>query len=97
MYNLIFLFIHSFYAIHLFRYATIKQIQDFILVIFKLKTEELRLWDLEDEETPILLEEEDKTLEELGYTDRKKVLIEIRNKDNSWPEEVREIIVTGHA
>ena len=56
--------------------------------IFKLKSEEVRLWDMGELETPVLLEEEDKSLEELGYTDKQRILIEIRNKDNSWPEEV---------
>ncbi|KAI6646793.1 Ubiquitin carboxyl-terminal hydrolase 32-like [Oopsacas minuta] len=82
---------HSYYAAFS-RYATIKLIQEFIVGIFKLKQDEVRLWDLSDEETPVLLEEEDKNLEELNYRDKHKILIEIRNKDNSWPEEVIQVM-----
>ena len=78
--------------VYFIRYATIKQIQEFIVGIFKLKSEEVRLWEMGDDETPILLEEEEKSLEELGYTDKQRILIEIRNKDNSWPEEVNKQI-----
>eukprot|EP00800_Vazella_pourtalesii_P019812 TRINITY_DN687_c0_g1_i4.p1 TRINITY_DN687_c0_g1~~TRINITY_DN687_c0_g1_i4.p1 ORF type:complete len:1290 (+),score=322.70 TRINITY_DN687_c0_g1_i4:294-4163(+) len=82
---------HSYYGAFS-RYATIKQIQEFIVGIFKLKSEEVRLWEMGDDETPILLEEEEKSLEELGYTDKQRILIEIRNKDNSWPEEVIQVM-----
>lgn len=35
-----------------------------------------------------LLEEETKTLSELGITDGHRLLIEVRNKDLTWPEEL---------
>lgn len=42
----------------------------------------------------ILLEEEDITLEEVGVGDLSQVLIEVRNKDLTWPEEMSQITST---
>lgn len=43
----------------------------------------------------ILLEEEDDaTLEEVGVADLAQVLIEVRNKDLTWPEEMSQITST---
>jgi hypothetical protein len=36
----------------------------------------------------VLLEEEEPTLEELGVQDDDAVLLEVRNKDLTWPEEM---------
>ena len=36
----------------------------------------------------VVLEEEDQTLEELGVRDLSNVLMEIKNKDQTWPEEI---------
>lgn len=38
-----------------------------------------------------ILEEEDSTLDELGILDEDQILIEIRNKDLTWPEELSSI------
>lgn len=38
-----------------------------------------------------ILEEEDSTLEELGILDEDQILIEVRNKDLTWPEELSSI------
>ena len=42
----------------------------------------------------ILLEEDDATLEEVGVADLAQVLIEVRNKDLTWPEEMSQITST---
>lgn len=36
----------------------------------------------------MLIEEEEATLEELGVCDEDQILIEVRNKDLTWPEEI---------
>lgn len=36
----------------------------------------------------LLMEEEEATLEDLGVCDEDQLLIEIRNKDQTWPEEI---------
>lgn len=41
-----------------------------------------------------MLEEEDITLEEVGVGDLSQVLIEVRNKDLTWPEEMSQITST---
>lgn len=44
-----------------------------------------------------ILEEEDLTLEELGILDEDQILIEVRNKDLTWPEEMNSIAYNTHA
>lgn len=39
-------------------------------------------------ESPNLLEDENATLEELGVQDSDQLLLEVRNKDLTWPEEL---------
>lgn len=43
----------------------------------------------------LLLEEEDGTLEEAGVSDLAQVLIEVRNKDLTWPEEMSQITASS--
>lgn len=43
-----------------------------------------------------ILEEEDSTLEELGILDEDQILIEVRNKDLTWPEEMNSIAYNAH-
>lgn len=38
-----------------------------------------------------ILEEEESTLDELGILDEDQILIEVRNKDLTWPEELSSI------
>ena len=40
------------------------------------KPEDLRLYDFSNDDRPELMEEEDKTLEEIGFQDGHKVLVE---------------------
>jgi len=41
----------------------------------------------------VLIEDEDQTLEELGVCDEDQIIIEIRNKDLTWPEEIGSLSV----
>lgn len=43
----------------------------------------------------VVLEEEDQTLEELGVRDLSNVLIEVKNKDQTWPEEIGSLTSTN--
>lgn len=74
------------------RIATVKQVADFLCARLKLKPESVRLWHMgQNGETPYLLEDEPLTLEELSFADNDQLLLEIRNKDLTWPEELRAI------
>lgn len=41
----------------------------------------------------VLIEEEEATLEDLGVCDEDQLLIEIRNKDLTWPEEMGSLAI----
>jgi ubiquitin carboxyl-terminal hydrolase 6/32 len=43
---------------------------------------------MEDLTFTMVLEEEDQTLESLGVKDMSHILVEVRNKDQTWPEEI---------
>lgn len=85
------------------RLATVKQVEEFLCQRLKLKSEDVRLWHIcvnnsssntnssllsQANEVPILLEEEHLTLQELSMNDNDQILLEIRNKDLTWPEEL---------
>ncbi|XP_040155905.1 ubiquitin carboxyl-terminal hydrolase 32 isoform X2 [Anopheles arabiensis] len=75
------------------RLATVKQVAEFLCQRLKLKPEDIRLWHLVPTPTgisefPYLLEEDHLTLHELSIGDNDQVLLEIRNKDLTWPEEL---------
>lgn len=44
--------------------------------ILHVKMEDLRLYDLTNEDSPVLLEDENKTVDDLEYKDGHKILIE---------------------
>ncbi|XP_030848149.1 ubiquitin carboxyl-terminal hydrolase 32 isoform X3 [Strongylocentrotus purpuratus] len=67
---------------------TLQQVHDFLSARLRVRTEEMRLWNLKDENNPVVLEEDSSTLDQLGIADEQSLLIEIRNKDLSWPEEM---------
>lgn len=74
------------------RLATVKQVGEFLCARLKLKQDTIRLWHMgQNGETPFLLEEDTLTLEELNFADNDQILLEIRNKDLTWPEELRAI------
>lgn len=73
------------------RLATIKQVTEFLCIRLKLKPETVRLWHIPQniEASYILLEDESLSLEELGIIDDDQILLELRNKDLTWPEEIQ--------
>lgn len=74
------------------RLATVKQVGDFLCERLKLKQDTIRLWHMgQNGDAPYLLEDEPSTLEELAFLDNDQILLEIRNKDLTWPEELRAI------
>lgn len=78
------------------RLATVKQVAEFLCHSLKLKSEDVRLWhiyNLGDE--ACLLEEEYVTLQELAITDNDQILLEIRNKDLTWPEELGSLTLSS--
>lgn len=83
------------------RLATVKQVAEFLCQRLKLKVEDVRLWHIlgngnftnssvssQLNEIPLLLEEEQMTLQELVVNDNDQILLETRNKDLTWPEEL---------
>uniref|UniRef100_A0A131YED8 Ubiquitin carboxyl-terminal hydrolase 32 n=1 Tax=Rhipicephalus appendiculatus TaxID=34631 RepID=A0A131YED8_RHIAP len=74
------------------RTSTLRQVFDFLCTRLRLRPEDTRLWQLQDENNLTPLEEEGFTLEQLGIEDGEQILIEVRNKDQTWPEEMSCII-----
>lgn len=66
--------------------ATVRQVGDFLCHRLKLRPEDIRIWHMNA--IPNLLEEEQMTLEELIISDNDQILLEVRNKDLTWPEEL---------
>ncbi|XP_065831123.1 ubiquitin carboxyl-terminal hydrolase 32-like isoform X2 [Oscarella lobularis] len=68
---------------------TIKQMYAYIQTRLKIKPEDLRLWDMKPENNLELWDDEDeRTLEEMKIEENHKILVEMRNRDLSWPEEL---------
>ncbi|XP_068211640.1 ubiquitin carboxyl-terminal hydrolase 32 isoform X1 [Palaemon carinicauda] len=77
------------------RLATLRQVYEYLASKLRLRIEDMRLWCVRDEPAGmILLEEEDTTLEEAYVADLAQILIEVRNKDLTWPEEMSQIAST---
>lgn len=71
------------------RLATVKQVGEFMCQNLKLKTEDVRLWYVFNQDgNACLLEEDSLTLYDLTIRDNDQILLEIRNKDLTWPEEL---------
>ncbi|KAF0300546.1 Ubiquitin carboxyl-terminal hydrolase 32 [Amphibalanus amphitrite] len=73
------------------RQATVRQLYDFLGSRLRLRPEDTRLWHVRDENNMVLWEDETPTLEQLRVLDNDQVLIEVRNKDQTWPEEMSTI------
>lgn len=69
------------------RLANIRQVIEFLASRLGLRFEDVRLWHVKDAAT-ILLDEEIMTLQDLGIQDSDQLLLEVRNKDLTWPEEL---------
>ncbi|XP_072379109.1 ubiquitin carboxyl-terminal hydrolase 32-like isoform X1 [Diabrotica undecimpunctata] len=76
------------------RLATVQQVTDFLCHRLSLRLEDARLWWLR-EHAASLLDDENATLEELGIMDADQVLLEVRNKDQTWPEELGQLVAGG--
>lgn len=76
------------------RLATVRQVTEFLCQRLKLKQEDVRLWHVilnnsgSMNETTCLLDEEHVTLQDLLISDNDQILLETRNKDLTWPEEL---------
>ena len=71
------------------RQSTLGEVWDFICQKLRMSVQDTRLDLLTDDlYFTMVLEEEDRTLEELGVGDMSHILIEVRNKDQTWPEEI---------
>ncbi|MBN3284697.1 UBP32 hydrolase, partial [Polyodon spathula] len=70
------------------RMQTIKDIHEYLSQRLRIKEEDMRLWLYNSENYLTLLDDEDHTLEYLKIQDEQHLVIEVRNKDMSWPEEM---------
>ncbi|XP_039266977.2 ubiquitin carboxyl-terminal hydrolase 32-like [Styela clava] len=73
------------------RRHTIKQVQTFLAIRIHMYYDNIRLWNYIDENNAFVMEEETATLEDFGVKDNSQVLIEVRNMDMSWPEEMSQL------
>lgn len=75
--------------------ATVQQVCDFIATTFHLNRQDVRLWHIlshEKEDNVPLFEDESSTLEDLGIdNENNNILVEVRNKDQTWPEEINKL------
>uniref|UniRef100_A0A8C7K2T6 ubiquitinyl hydrolase 1 n=1 Tax=Oncorhynchus kisutch TaxID=8019 RepID=A0A8C7K2T6_ONCKI len=70
------------------RVGTIKDIHLYLSRRLRIKDEDMRLWLYNSENYLTLLDDENHTLEGLKIQDEQHLVIEVRNKDMSWPEEM---------
>ncbi|KAG9492720.1 hypothetical protein GDO78_000946 [Eleutherodactylus coqui] len=70
------------------RMQTIKEIHEYLSQRLRIKEEDMRLWLYNSENYLTLLDDEDHKLEYLKIQDEQHLVIEVRNKDMSWPEEM---------
>lgn len=75
------------------RLGNIRQVTDFLCARLGFRYEDVRLWHIK--ENTVLLEDENATLEELGIVDNDQILLEVRNKDLTWPEELGALAAGG--
>ncbi|XP_050309006.1 ubiquitin carboxyl-terminal hydrolase 32 isoform X2 [Anthonomus grandis grandis] len=73
------------------RLATVQQVADFLTEHLGIKSDDARLWLFRDHQQPFLLEDERAHLQDLGIKDADQILLEVRNKDLTWPEELGQL------
>lgn len=79
------------------RLATVKQVGEFLCARLKLKQDTIRIWHMgQNGESAFLIEDENASLEEMKFEDNDQILLEIRNKDLTWPEEMRALTQNQH-
>ncbi|XP_037292754.1 ubiquitin carboxyl-terminal hydrolase 32 isoform X2 [Manduca sexta] len=77
---------HLAYTAAFSRLATLKQVSEFLCGALGLAREDMRLWLLGTNQ--VLLDDERPTLHELRLDERSRLLLEVRNPDLTWPEEI---------
>ncbi|XP_072934687.1 ubiquitin carboxyl-terminal hydrolase 32 [Epargyreus clarus] len=77
------------------RLATIKQVTEFLCQALGLAREDVRLWSLANSGSALLLDDERPTLQALRLDDRARLLLEVRNPDLTWPEEIGALSSSG--
>ncbi|XP_065190122.1 ubiquitin carboxyl-terminal hydrolase 32-like [Sycon ciliatum] len=75
------------YYASLSRKLTLTQLEEFIQQKMFLKPDDFRLWQMKEDSPTTLLEDSTISLERLQL-DGKSLLLEVRNKDLTWPEEI---------
>lgn len=75
------------------RLSNIRQVTEFLCGHLGLRLEDVRLWHVK--ENTVLLEDENATLQELSIVDNDQILLEVRNKDLTWPEELGALAAGG--
>ncbi|CAG2247856.1 USP6_32 [Mytilus edulis] len=74
------------------RQHTVQQIYEFLCTKLRFSREDTRLWKIgSKEDCMTLLEDENQTLEDCSVEENQQMLIEIRNKDLTWPEEMSQL------
>ncbi|XP_058975366.1 ubiquitin carboxyl-terminal hydrolase 32 isoform X3 [Musca domestica] len=79
------------------RLATVQKVAAFLCEQLRLRSDDIRLWHIPSgnvDNSAILLEEDSMTLKELMIKDNDQILLEIRNKDQTWPEELGSLCQT---
>lgn len=72
------------------RLATVKQVCEFLCLALGLAREDVRLWTVAAAAgaSTVLLDDERPTLHALRLDERARLLLELRNPDLTWPEEI---------
>ncbi|KAK3083744.1 hypothetical protein FSP39_002517 [Pinctada imbricata] len=74
------------------RQHTLQQVYEFLCTKLRFNREDLRLWKLgAKEDNMTILDDENLTVEECIIEEGAQLLIEIRNKDLTWPEEMSQL------
>ena len=69
--------------------TAIGQIDEFLCSRLHVKHEDLRLWLYKGDEASMkMLDQEQATLEDVGFLDDDAILAEVRSRDGTWPEEI---------
>lgn len=76
------------------RLSTVQQVTEFLCQRLQLRSEDARLWHLKDHSTS-LLDDDNATLQDLNIVDADQILLEVRNKDLTWPEELGALVANG--
>ena len=70
------------------RRYTVGNVAEFLSQRLHVKHEDMRLWRFKSEADMTLLEDEAADLEDCGFSDDESLLMEVRSRDGTWPEEI---------